>query len=126
MADRLQGLPSSGTRLARSSRRNLHGLLVPAPGLELYGRLRCGQPSKMNDLVISLTLESVWGFPIGLLRASLSRESVRRRALVFGESAGSPLSDTYRDYAPCAPAIRRAGRRAIKPAFRGAGRSRSE
>ena len=26
---------------------------------------------------------------------------------------------TYRDYAPCAPAIRRAGRRAIKPAFRG-------
>jgi 3-hydroxy-9,10-secoandrosta-1,3,5(10)-triene-9,17-dione monooxygenase len=25
----------------------LHGLLVPAPGLELYGRLRCGQPSKM-------------------------------------------------------------------------------
>jgi 3-hydroxy-9,10-secoandrosta-1,3,5(10)-triene-9,17-dione monooxygenase len=25
----------------------LHGLLVPVPGLELYGRLRCGQPSKM-------------------------------------------------------------------------------
>jgi 3-hydroxy-9,10-secoandrosta-1,3,5(10)-triene-9,17-dione monooxygenase len=25
----------------------LHGLLVPAPGLELYGRLRCGQPAKM-------------------------------------------------------------------------------
>jgi hypothetical protein len=65
------------------------------------------------------------GFETDLVRA---RNPMPDWPWMLGESAGSARSDDlpsqgrrYHDYAQCAPAIRRAGRRAIKPAFRGGG-----